>query len=506
MTNRALFWLPKLFVLAGALFIVVPCAAHLPASIEPLFPGVAYAATDEASPPALVMDETHVVVAPTSEAAPIVPALAPAAPPAPAAAPIATGIPTDPGAVLAVLISAVQEKNWPLAAGLLVLALVLFLRTVGARIHHWFESRRAAVVLACVAAAAGAIVTPLLAGVPWTWTLLGQAMTAALAAMGAVAGVRALRKGGTSMRHVENQFMRRAKKDAKTTKALEKKDPPKPPSSSSLPGGGTLGSILSVLLLVVGLASPAAAQTYVRPSKGTPITLFTDDTTPAAFTSTLYDWSAFDGVEITAQVALEGGVSSFDDCSQAPTFLISEFATKTGTGYSINPNNGTVKINAAATSGLVNSFTYRAKVAAPYIKIKTGTNSAGGIGAIACSWSLYATPLPFVDTVQLLEAGSTTSTFSASITDGAAGVALVYGGATMLGRTLYVENTGIALAYCQVVNTATAVSATSYGFTLAAATVANDGTGGKISFPVPLHNVRCITAAGLTTTLKGFVQ
>ena len=103
------------------------------------------------------------------------------------------------------LLGAVQQRNWPLVAAVLVFGLVFGLRTFGRRIHPWFVSRRAGVALAAATAAAGAVLTPLVTGVPWSVELIGQAVTAAFAAMGVAAGWQSIRKGGTSERHAKKK-------------------------------------------------------------------------------------------------------------------------------------------------------------------------------------------------------------------------------------------------------------------------------------------------------------
>jgi hypothetical protein len=142
--------------------------------------------------------------------------------PAPAVAlPSADGPlnPVDVGGLVTMLITAIKAKNWPLVAGLLIFGVVFSLRAFGGRLHPWFDSRRGAVILTVATAAVGAVVAPLIAGVEWSAELLGQAVTAALAAMGVVAGYRALKKGGTSEKHIEKRVTRLAAKDAeKATK------------------------------------------------------------------------------------------------------------------------------------------------------------------------------------------------------------------------------------------------------------------------------------------------
>lgn len=113
------------------------------------------------------------------------------------AAPLASP-PLDPGALVVALLDAIHARNWPLIASLVVFVLVLAARFFGPAIHPWFASRRAAVALAVGFAAAGAVVTPLLAGTPWSGALFGQAITAALAAMGLAGGAHALKRGGVS--------------------------------------------------------------------------------------------------------------------------------------------------------------------------------------------------------------------------------------------------------------------------------------------------------------------
>jgi len=416
-------------------------------------------------------------------------AVAPTAPVETLTAPPADPALMDPGALVAVFVRAVEQRNWPLVAALFVFAAVLALRTFGSRLHPWFDSRRAGVVLAVGAAGVGAVLAPLLAGAPWSWELLGGGVTAAFAAMGVVSGWRALRKGGTSESKAERRFARSAKKDAG-------KLPPTPPPAAT------------ALLLVLGLtlgAGQAAAQTYVRPSKGAPITAVTADTLASTTTTPLYDWTAFTAAEIVITAS-----APLYTCTRTPFVNAYIFPTKAGatqgSGSSYPaPNNSGTGVLSQSGSLLGYHASFEQRIAGNYAQFAVGSLAATNpTMTTVCTFTVQITPLPFLTetaadwTLALVAKTIPESPTSATnVFFGLTG----YNGASQ--RTIYLENTSTQVVYCGFSHSTTP---SSYSFTLTAANTADDGTGGKISFPISPHPLFCVAAPGATGYLRGFVK
>lgn len=90
--------------------------------------------------------------------------------------------PDDPGAFVNLIVSAATSKNWPLLAALVVIVLVWAARKWGGDLAPWLKTDRGGAILAILLGVAVGLAGPLIAGVPWSWSLLVSAASGALAA------------------------------------------------------------------------------------------------------------------------------------------------------------------------------------------------------------------------------------------------------------------------------------------------------------------------------------
>ena len=93
------------------------------------------------------------------------------------------------------LLDAVRAGNYGLAAAVVIVALVAFLRVYGARFWPPLGSRVAGPILAVAGSMAGAVLTALAAGQPVTMGLVLSALMVGLASVGLFSGVKNVVQG-----------------------------------------------------------------------------------------------------------------------------------------------------------------------------------------------------------------------------------------------------------------------------------------------------------------------
>jgi hypothetical protein len=92
-------------------------------------------------------------------------------------------------------LDAVNSKNYPLLAALGVVLAVWILRKYGGEKFPVLRTDRGGASLALLTSAAGAVVTALLSGTPFTWPLAGKALVTAFLAVGGFSLVKKLVTG-----------------------------------------------------------------------------------------------------------------------------------------------------------------------------------------------------------------------------------------------------------------------------------------------------------------------
>lgn len=300
---------------------------------------------------------------------------------------------------------------------------------------------------------------------------------------------------------------------------------------------------IAPLLVLMAMASSARAQTYVRPSDGASVTVFSNVSGTGSSTSSAYGFTGFDAMQITLITSDPSPCDSVDR-----TFAVYGSATSTGVYTQLTDERSLVQVTASQfkldQAGSAYGFTYTVSNVSSYIKIQTSQVIAGActissvlMVPLALSPVVYAegriqqgevmvSPAPVV--VGGLTAGMQQTVYAMQVTN--TGAVVVTGGGsggeiTVIPAT---TTTGAAVA-CTTVDTTAggtivkASSATHCGFTcvntnttvavcstnttvttttglpLNAATSAGTA-GGFYEPPTPYGgDYRCITAAGSTT-------
>lgn len=216
-----------------------------------------------------------------------------------------------------------------------------------------------------------------------------------------------------------------------------------------------------ILLASLLLSATASAQTYVRPSKGAPITIASSvaaTSVAATYTaSALFDWSSFAGVIITVN---QTGQGTFSNCKYGVRVqALGSSTTNAADFFLLNVANNDYK---ASTSQA-----WYIRVLPGYLRFSIGTYQAASAGAPACSYKVTATPLPFDYAGQLLSTGVTSGRVLGGCTEVGCTYATV--NATSVFPYLRIQNVGSDVAFC--------------------APVAEDGTipASTASFPIVLR-------------------
>lgn len=164
-----------------------------------------------------------------------------------------------------------------------------------------------------------------------------------------------------------------------------------------------LGLFGFLFVLSMVLTDTAAAQvvqpSYVRPSKGAPIVLatVTATSTMATYTtSAIFDWSAFAGVVITADIT-SGPTGTFTACRYGARVKSLGGTSTAGNFFLLNVANNDYQ---AATSQ-----SWYVRVLPTYLRFTIGTYEAAASGQPSCTYKITATPLPFDYAGQLVSTG-----------------------------------------------------------------------------------------------------
>lgn len=285
---------------------------------------------------------------------------------------------------------------------------------------------------------------------------------------------------------------------------------------------------IAIVILTLLVALTSAAQvvqpSYIRPSKGAAVSVFTNQSLAAPVTSAVYDWSAFSSVQVLLTVSAPP-----DTCAQVPSVSVLGAVTAGGT-YSTTLMQDTNANFIVPTTTNIRTSAYFVNNAAPFIKV--AMNGFPGLGATACTASVTIVPQPLnsnvvigptqrndklngltfpvliggVDSTNIARIATFTTSGALKVVDGTgaqtstnSATTLVTNAATLVSAastsvcSVTVVNRNTTACYCSTTN---AVSSAN-GIPLNPATGANLA-GGTYTFSAYGGNVYCITAAGTT--------
>lgn len=148
-----------------------------------------------------------------------------------------------------------------------------------------------------------------------------------------------------------------------------------------------------LILLLLACGGDAEAQTYVRPSKGKAIVLWSNQSmaAPGVIGSTsVMDWTAFQSAQFFAEVVSGGAMSA---CTNIPVIEVFGHPTLNAT---TNYATSQIVYPSAALFGASNiGSIWRTDVSglSPFISVRLTINP--GAGGTACSINIYVIPVPF---------------------------------------------------------------------------------------------------------------
>jgi hypothetical protein len=153
---------------------------------------------------------------------------------------------------------------------------------------------------------------------------------------------------------------------------------------------GLFGFLFVLSLVLTGTASAQVVQpSYVRPSKGAPIVLATVTATSVAATyttSAIFDWSAFAGVVITADIT-SGPTGTFTACRYGARVKSLGGTSTAGNFFPLSVANNDYKTSI--------SQSWYVRVLPGYLRFVIGTAQFNVDGQSSCTYKITATPLPF---------------------------------------------------------------------------------------------------------------
>lgn len=235
---------------------------------------------------------------------------------------------------------------------------------------------------------------------------------------------------------------------------------------------------LCISLAVLASSLPAAAQiaqpTYVRPSKGEPLTVMSNVLVTAVGTaSAVYEWKAFQSMTVEVSYGPT-------PCTHVPILSVH------GGGTAAEAALGNV-LGAAEPSGIHRAIgdldgfdSYTVNVTAPYIRIVKSSEAWDGAGnACTVQW-VRITPVPFVQPQYPAEAParSLVPIASSGVVAVSNAAAVVVSNYMQTGRRVLVQNRSIAVVCCGFTSTVTCAAAP---ILLSAGSADVDGTGGSFT-------------------------
>lgn len=247
-----------------------------------------------------------------------------------------------------------------------------------------------------------------------------------------------------------------------------------------------LGSAISA---ITGLmqSRTAEAQTYVRPSKGKPITVFSAVTQPAGTqSSAIYDMTSFSALQVTVRTG--------STCTYGAQFFVKGYVDAenlSGYGNYNYDRNAYVDFRNFDPSDQNLSYTYYVNNLPAYVQFYVQWAADTGV-ATGCTFSANVTPLPYTvpDGPRMNVSQGCTSVTTAATYFGALGT----GPWSWLTYDIDIQNVGTVPAICGFGGT----TATT-GIVLAASTTLRDGLGSSWSVHDVSSPITCLTAASSTT-------
>lgn len=143
--------------------------------------------------------------------------------------------------------------------------------------------------------------------------------------------------------------------------------------------------LITVLAVLTTTAAAAQTVTYVRPSKGKTLTVFSNfslDMALAFQDSAVFDWTAFTAIQIRVSVT-----NTPSACMNTPRLIVNG-ATEPG-GVFLQESDPAAQTDVDGTSAV---YTYTVGNLSPYIKLRIGAMPA--IGVLSCTATVTVVPFP----------------------------------------------------------------------------------------------------------------
>lgn len=250
-----------------------------------------------------------------------------------------------------------------------------------------------------------------------------------------------------------------------------------------------------VFLLLCLKAGISDAQTYVRPSDGSTVTVNTavplvgPGVIGPLVTSSTYNMTGFSGMTIVLK-------TDKNNCKYLPLVFVRESPASTFIPSSSSPwapaiNSFYVSRRGNQTSDFSDYYTVAPLTA--YVRLDMGGIQNPQVVAPGndCTMTVQFVPLAFAQTViSVSPDGAVTPLVTNTVTELVTGV-------VENKRFIRLQNVGTENAYC---NSIPLVSTTQYGFVLRKGTVDDDGTGGVVELPNLATKIFCVTAGPLLVT------
>jgi hypothetical protein len=245
---------------------------------------------------------------------------------------------------------------------------------------------------------------------------------------------------------------------------------------------------------VLALAASAQAQTYIRPSNGATINLFTTVNYNSGNTdSQVFGMSGFQGVQFFVKTT---GAS----CSKVPAITVFGAAVATFASADFDfPMNGQNSYFAYKDNSTNSTYQYNVAPIASFIVVRlNGITNPNSNAGTTCTATVKMIPLALPLAATATTPHSTQSAVTAAATKVTEGGGIT--GSNRPNATTTIQNQSLGVIYCDF---DAGVTTSTYAIALKACTVAGDGTGGSWTLTNYNGRVYCIATAGSVTLCGG---